>query len=241
MSDTDVVIDADPRHITTALMEEFDAGILEEKNGFKYLPHEAVRQRLIEATDNIFDWSIEQVLFRDDNVSRSKGTHPTVMVVIGTLTIPGLGSRAGVGTHPLIEGSGEDAAYKSADSDAFKRAAMAFGVGLYLYKNTDAGRVARGNANQNRNQQTRQADPAPRQNGQAPKSDSPPQIKDPNAPATDAQIGKIKYLMKKHNIDPDEIDFDQPPMTKGEASAYIDSLEKDGTLPTTGEIDDPKA
>jgi hypothetical protein len=59
------------------------------------------------------------------------------MVVIGTLTIPGLGSRAGIGAHPLDEGAGEDAAYKSAECDALKRAAMAFGVGLrqlYLEK-----------------------------------------------------------------------------------------------------------
>jgi hypothetical protein len=57
--------------------------------------------------------------------------------VIGTLTIPGLGSRAGIGAHPLDEGAGEDAAYKSAESDAVKRAAMAFGVGLHqLYIET---------------------------------------------------------------------------------------------------------
>ena len=32
--------------------------------------------------------------------------------------------------HPVDAAAGEDAAYKSADSDALKRAAMAFGVGL---------------------------------------------------------------------------------------------------------------
>jgi hypothetical protein len=57
--------------------------------------------------------------------------------VVGRLAIPELGTRAGIGAHPLDAGAGEDAAYKSAESDAFKRAAMAFGVGLeQLYVQT---------------------------------------------------------------------------------------------------------
>jgi hypothetical protein len=59
------------------------------------------------------------------------------MVVLSRLTIPELGSRAGIGAHPLEAGAGEDAAYKSAESDAFKRASSAFGVGLdQLYLQT---------------------------------------------------------------------------------------------------------
>ena len=47
-------------------------------------------------------------------------------------------TRARLGAHPLDAGAGEDAAYKSAESDALKRAAMAFGVGLnQLYLDTD--------------------------------------------------------------------------------------------------------
>jgi hypothetical protein len=123
--------------ITTALLEPFDAALIEQKNGLSYLPHEVIRERLIDATDNCFDWSVDQVLFRDDGVTRrpvdrdtGELRRPPSMIVIGTLTIPGLGSRAGIGAHPLDEGSGEDSAYKSAESDAIKRAAMAFGVGL---------------------------------------------------------------------------------------------------------------
>lgn len=123
--------------ITVALQLSFDPEALEWKNNFAYVPHELVRQALIDATGNQFNWVIDQILFRDDNVLRRRADQttgeiiqPTVMVVVGTLTIPGLGSRAGIGANAMDAGSGEDAAYKSAESDALKRAAMAFGVGL---------------------------------------------------------------------------------------------------------------
>jgi hypothetical protein len=137
-----------PDQITARLTEPFAPELIEHKNGLSYLPHEIIRERLIEATGNCFDWSIDQVLFRDDGVTRRSNDRfgeprrPHSMLVIGTLTIPGLGSRAGIGAHPLDEGAGEDAAYKSAESDALKRAAMAFGVGLrQLY--IDKGQSAR--------------------------------------------------------------------------------------------------
>jgi hypothetical protein len=138
--------------ITRKLLEPFPIEVIEEKNGLLYVPHEIIRERLINATGNQFDWSIDQVLFRDDGVTRrandrytGEPRRPLSMIVIGTLTIPGLGSRAGIGAHPLDEGAGEDAAYKSAESDALKRAAMAFGVGLHqLYIETgNAKRVTR--------------------------------------------------------------------------------------------------
>jgi hypothetical protein len=140
------------QEITARLMEPFPVDVIEEKNGLLYIPHEIIRERLISATANQFDWSIDQVLFRDDGVTRrandrytGEPRRPLSMLVLGTLTIPGLGSRAGIGAHPLDEGAGEDAAYKSAESDAFKRAAMAFGVGLQqLYIETgNAKRVSR--------------------------------------------------------------------------------------------------
>lgn len=140
------------QEITAKLTEPFPVDVIEEKNGLLYLPHEIIRERLISATSNQFDWSIDQVLFRDDGVTRrandrytGEPKRPLSMLVLGTLTIPGLGSRAGIGAHPLDEGAGEDAAYKSAESDALKRAAMAFGVGLrQLYIETgNARRVPR--------------------------------------------------------------------------------------------------
>jgi len=126
------------------LAEPFPTDLIEEKNGLAYLRHEVIRQRLIEATANCFDWTIDQILFRDDGVTRraidpktKEAPRPLSMVVVGRLAIPELGTRAGIGAHPLDAGAGEDAAYKSAESDALKRAAMAFGVGLaQLYLET---------------------------------------------------------------------------------------------------------
>jgi len=132
----------DTAAVTALLTEPFPDDQVDRKNGKAYIPHELVRDRVITATGNCFDWSIEQVYFRDDGVTRRTdratggAKRPWSMIVIGTLMIPGLGRRSGIGAHPLDEGAGEDAAYKSAESDAFKRAAMAFGVGLQqLYIN----------------------------------------------------------------------------------------------------------
>jgi hypothetical protein len=141
----------DPDAISLDLMKPFPADVIDEKNGLLYVPHEIVRDRLISATENQFDWSIDQVLFRDDGVTRRANDRttgeirrPLSMIVIGTLAIPGLGSRAGIGAHPLDEGAGEDAAYKSAESDAIKRAAMSFGVGLnQLYIETGEAKRAK--------------------------------------------------------------------------------------------------
>jgi hypothetical protein len=132
------------RACTQRLADPFQVDLIEEKNGLAYLPHEVIRQRLIAATGNCFDWTIDQILFRDDGVTRrakdrttGEAPRPLSMVVVGRLAIPELGTRAGIGAHPLDAGAGEDAAYKSAESDALKRAAMAFGVGLaQLYLET---------------------------------------------------------------------------------------------------------
>jgi len=56
--------------ITAKLLEPFPVDVIEEKNGLLYIPHEIIRDRLISATDNQFDWSIDQILFRDDGVTR---------------------------------------------------------------------------------------------------------------------------------------------------------------------------
>ena len=96
------------QEITARLMEPFPVDVIEEKNGLLYIPHEIIRERLIAATANQFDWSIDQVLFRDDGVTRrandrytGEPRRPLSMLVLGTLMTPGLGSRAGIGAHPL--------------------------------------------------------------------------------------------------------------------------------------------
>jgi len=159
----------DVAEVTARLTEPFPVEHIDFKNGLAYVPQELVRDRLISATGNRFDWTIDQVLFRDDGVTRrtdratGENKRPLSMLVIGTLTIPGLGSRAGIGAHPLDEGAGEDAAYKSAESDAFKRAAMAFGVGLrqlYIEKAASANGGARNPVNRRGTNRTPVSAPA---------------------------------------------------------------------------------
>jgi hypothetical protein len=99
------------------MADPFPADLIEEKNGLAYLPHEVIRERLIEATGNCPDWTIDQILFRDDGVTRravdpktKQAPRPLSMVVVGRLAKPELGTRAGIGVHPLDAGSGEDVA-----------------------------------------------------------------------------------------------------------------------------------
>lgn len=148
-----------PAEITADLLAPFPPELLEQKEGKTYIPHELVRERLIDATDNQFDWIVTNQDYRDDGavVRKSKDDAGQIIknengvdalfgrvtsIVTGTLTIPGLGNRSGIGTQVIEARQGEDAAYKGAESDALKRAAMAFGVGLYLYKNPATQRAA---------------------------------------------------------------------------------------------------
>jgi hypothetical protein len=134
----------DTQKITEDLMKPFPAEILDDKQGMTYVPAEYVRERLIAATGNCFDWSIKSVEFREDNVAQSHGVGVLVCICVGDLTIPGMGTRSGLGVQEIIERQGADAAYKGASSDALKRAAMEFGVGLHqLYIETGEAKRAK--------------------------------------------------------------------------------------------------
>lgn len=131
------------------LLEPFPQTAIERKDGMAYISHDTIRMRVIEATDNNFDWITDAPEYRTDGVVKPRQVKengkptgeiftPQVMIVTGRLTIPGLGTRIGIGVQTLERGSGEDM-YKGAESDAFKRAAMSFGVALkQLY--TDDGK-----------------------------------------------------------------------------------------------------
>ncbi len=132
-----------PEEISDALLKPFPPEVIEDKQGKRYIGHELIRMRVIEATGNIFDWTVDSTEYREDGAIKGRADKtsgeirtPLVSVVRGTLTIPGLGSRTGVGVQVIEFGAGEDAPYKGAESDAFKRAAMAFGCALHLYMNT---------------------------------------------------------------------------------------------------------
>lgn len=101
-----------------------------------YVEGADVRERLIEATGGTFDWEILDLRFMERSqkvTSRGEVTDVNAYWMCwGRLTIPGLGSRDGVGTAPM-----EDAeAPKTATTDALKRAASEFGVALHLAHTT---------------------------------------------------------------------------------------------------------
>lgn len=132
----------DAKTISDALRAPFPDSVIEVKPGSKnrYIGHEVIRERVIDATDNRFDWHLASMEYRNDGAIkvRSNGEVPLVCVATGTLTIPGLGSRTGIGVQVIEFGGGEDSGYKGAETDAFKRAAMAFGCGLQLYSDSPA-------------------------------------------------------------------------------------------------------
>lgn len=100
---------------------------------FDYIGHDTATRRLIEATDNTFNWTLTRQDFRDDGGR-------TTMLVSGVLCIEGLGCREGTGVQAIQTGGGEDQ-YKGAESDALKRAAMRFGVAIELYGEDIEGQI----------------------------------------------------------------------------------------------------
>ena len=145
---------AHPNSVSDALRAPFPTNLIEHKDGKSYISHDHIRDRVIEATGNHFDWDVSSIEYRADGLANrtDKVTKErfaaTVMIVSGTLTIHGLGRRNGMGVQVLEGNMGEDG-YKMAESDAFKRAAMAFGVGLrqlYMGENGPVAPVAQNKA-----------------------------------------------------------------------------------------------
>lgn len=87
-----------------------------------YVSSGDIIHRVIEATDNSYDWTVVKLEFVNDGKA-------AYWLCQGILTIPTLGSRSGAGSARL---ENEDSP-KSAETDAFKRAAVKFGVALDLY------------------------------------------------------------------------------------------------------------
>lgn len=109
------------------LTEPFDRSRIKQREGagkrmLDYVSYGDVQRTVIEASGNEYDWTVQRMEF----VSDGKGAY---WLCVGMLTIPGLGSRCGVGTAQSMN---EDSP-KSCETDAFKRAAVKFGVALDLY------------------------------------------------------------------------------------------------------------
>lgn len=124
------------------LMRPFDGSQVRQRMGpgrksLDYISGPDVIRRLLDATGNHFTWNVERVQLVIQDTAN--GGSASLWIVHGTLTVDTLGSRSGVGTHPA---DGVEAA-KAAETDALKRAALKFGVGLHLYED-DASHAASG-------------------------------------------------------------------------------------------------
>lgn len=100
---------------------------------FDYLATPTVIHRL-NTVAGAWDFRINRVEFQEFPTKDRDGKAITgrVVIVAGTLTIPGLGSRDGIGIQRWDPASSEDLV-KGGASDCLKKAATLFGVGLQLY------------------------------------------------------------------------------------------------------------
>ena len=185
--------------ITKALTVEFPKSAIKYRDDhgtrLPYVEAHTVIRRLIEATDNTFDVAVlEQSI--QPNGKTSKGADKFLITARVRLTIPGLGSREHMGVQAVVTGGGEDLA-KGAISDAIKKAATLFGVGLELYgPDYEAGEIEDRAVSQRpapvrHAAQTRQD--APRRT-EAP-SPHPDMVTDP-----DALMKRLHAALAKHSI-----------------------------------------
>jgi len=126
----------DTLDIIKRLSEPFPREAIRQRQGgggtrFDYIAGPDIIRRLTRATGGHWDWVIKSFEFRPLPAARS-GAEQSLVVVMGELTIPGLGTRAGIGVQKVSESAGEDLV-KGASTDALKKAATLFGVALELY------------------------------------------------------------------------------------------------------------
>jgi hypothetical protein len=105
--------------------------------GFTYVQGHSVINRLNAATGNCWDFEILDTQTREVEIAakpeyNKPGRIDLLITARVRLTLPGLGSREHVGVQMVSPGSGEDLV-KGAVTDALKKAASLFGVGIELY------------------------------------------------------------------------------------------------------------
>lgn len=114
----------------TKLSEPFPRSAIKQRSGggtkmLDYVEGHTVIHRLNDATENCWDLEVKSI------ESKQVGT-ATLMIARVALTIPTLGTREGLGVQLVHERGGEDLV-KGCITDALKKAATLFGVGLELY------------------------------------------------------------------------------------------------------------
>lgn len=118
-----------PANVADLLRRPFSPEVIKQRRiagrDVDYIGIDDVIERLNRACLE-WHWSISNVQILTMPLKRRESTVDTpVAQVIGTLEIPGLGKRQGIGTSPL---EGTEDATKAAASDALKKAASLFGV-----------------------------------------------------------------------------------------------------------------
>lgn len=108
------------------LTAPFPENALQQRQGgggklLTYVETHTVIHRLNDATGNCWDFKLTSLELTGD-----------LWVAQGELTIPGLGTRSGIGVQKVTEKGGEDLV-KGAASDCLKKCATLFGVALELY------------------------------------------------------------------------------------------------------------
>lgn len=115
--------------IVAMLREPFGAESIDRRpDGFSYIDQFDIVTRLLDATGGVFDLAVQ----RGPELV-SDGTKSFWLCVV-TITIEGVGTRTGVGTHFPQNPKGAEDSPKAAFTDALKRAAVLFGTGLQLYE-----------------------------------------------------------------------------------------------------------
>jgi hypothetical protein len=134
---------------------------------------------------------------------------PPVAKVLGRLTVPGVGVKEQYGSKVLIGGATEqESAFKSASTDALKKCASLFGIGLELYGDDEGfgeepAQAAPTQVQPPQQKPAYQAPPAPKQEYQAPpaqpqtppaKQETQGQAQTASAPAAGWQPDDINRL-----------------------------------------------
>lgn len=115
-----------PAEMLEALGKPFPRSAIKQRQGgggkaLSYVETHTVINRLNSATNGDWTFHVRDVQWRND-----------LLMVLGELTIPGLGTRSGFGVQKVSDRGGEDLV-KGASSDALKKCATLFGVALELY------------------------------------------------------------------------------------------------------------
>lgn len=225
------------------LTEPFPAAAIKQRQAgggrtLDYVEGHTVIHRLNDATGN--RWSMEV-----KDITSKELAGATLMMARVALTLPGLGTREGLGVQLVHERSGEDLV-KGCVTDALKKAATLFGVGLELY-GPDYEDDATTQPQRQPHRDLRNGSYPPRDNATPTRPSHPspngaaasPAGYDTGQPATPRQIRYLEAVAREAGIDGlnlqrwSEAEYGKTyrEITRGQASELIDRIQT-GERPT---------